>query len=208
MIHSPLLAIEFDILILLAIASLTAIALKQLKFPYTVALVLLGVGMGWIGRSVEGFEFLRSFILSHELILFVFVPPLIVESALNLDRRLLLRNLLPILTLAGPGLLISTAIVGGLLCWGTPLDLPQALLFGSLISATDPVAVIALFKELGAPKRLGMLVEGESLFNDATAIVTFNIILMVLLTGQEFGLATLQQGSLEFLISFIGFKSL
>lgn len=204
MIHSPLLITELDILILLTVACLSAIALRRLKFPYTVALVLLGIGLGWLGKHVESLEFLQTLTLSHDLILFVFVPPLIFESALNLDSRLLLRNLTPILTLAAPGLLISTAIVGVILSWGTALTLPQALLFGSLISATDPVAVIALFKELGAPKRLGILVEGESLFNDATAIVTFNIILGIIATGQTFGLPALQQGVLAFLISFVG----
>lgn len=204
MIHNPLLTIEIDILVLLAVACLSAIALKRLKFPYTVALVILGFGLGWLGKHIEPFEFLQTLTLSHDLILFVFVPPLIFESALNLDSRLLLRNLTPILTLAAPGLLLSTAIVGAILSWGTILTLPQSLLFGSLISATDPVAVIALFKELGAPKRLGILVEGESLFNDATAIVTFNIILGVIITGQEFGLPALQQGFVAFLINFGG----
>ncbi|MEL6555493.1 MAG: sodium:proton antiporter [Cyanobacteria bacterium J06621_11] len=208
MLHSPLLAIELDILVLLSVACMSAIALAKLKsilkFPYTVALVILGIGLGWLGENVAGFEFFQQLSLSHDLILFVFVPPLIFESALNLDSRLLLRNLLPILILAAPGLLLSTAIVGAILSWGTPLDLPQALLFGSLISATDPVAVIALFKELGAPKRLGILVEGESLFNDATAIVTFNIILGVIVTGQDFGLPALQQGAIAFLVSFVG----
>lgn len=208
MLHSPLLAIELDILVLLSVACISAIALAKLKsllkFPYTVALVILGIGLGWLGENVTGFEFFQQLTLSHDLILFVFVPPLIFESALNLDSRLLLRNLVPILTLAAPGLLISTVIVGIILSWGTPLDLPQALLFGSLISATDPVAVIALFKELGAPKRLGILVEGESLFNDATAIVTFNIILGVIVTGQDFGLPALQQGAIAFLVSFVG----
>jgi len=204
MFHNPLFATEIDILVLLAVACLTAIALTRFKFPYTVALVILGIGLGWLGGHVESLAFLQTLTLSHDLILFVFVPPLIFESALNLDSRLLLRNLVPILTLAAPGLLISTAIVGAILSCGTPLDLPQALLFGSLISATDPVAVIALFKELGAPKRLGILVEGESLFNDATAIVTFNIILAAISTGQGFGLPTLQQGGMDFIVSFVG----
>lgn len=204
MLHHPLLTIEIDVLLLLAIACLTAIALKRLQFPYTVALMLLGIGIGWMGETIEGFDFFPTLTLSHTLILFVFVPPLIFESALNLDSRLLLRNLIPILTLAAPGLLLSTAIVGGILSWGTNLELPQALLFGSLISATDPVAVIALFKELGVPKRLGILIEGESLFNDATAIATFNIILAVMASGQGFGLSSLQQGSIAFLISFLG----
>ena len=117
---------------------------------------------------------------------------------------MLLRNLGPILLLAAPGLLISTAIVGSILSWGTPLSLPQALLFGSLISATDPVAVIALFKELGAPKQLAILVEGESLFNDATAIVVFTIILAYPSSGSGFEIATLTQGITQFLTSFIG----
>ena len=100
MIHSPLLITELDILILLTVACLRAIALKRLKSPYTVALVLLGIGLGWLGKHVESLEFLQTLTLSHDLILFVFVPPLIFESALNLDSRLLLRNLNPILTLA------------------------------------------------------------------------------------------------------------
>ena len=200
----PLVATQINLLVLLAVACLAAIARKWLRFPYSVVLVLIGVASGWLGQTGADREFLQPLILSHDLILFVFVPPLIFESALNLDSRLLFRNLLPILTLAGPGLLLSTAIVGGILSWGTPLELPQALLFGSLISATDPVAVIALFKELGAPQRLGVLIEGESLFNDATAIVAFNIILAAISTGQGFGSAILQQGGINFVISFIG----
>ncbi len=84
-----------------------------------------------------------------------------------------MKNLLPILTLAIPGLLISTAAVGFLMYFFLALPLGVSLLFGALISATDPVAVIALFKELGAPKRLTILVEGESLLNDGTALVLF-----------------------------------
>jgi NhaP-type Na+/H+ or K+/H+ antiporter len=105
------------------------------------------------------------------------VPPLIFESALNLDNRVLLKTLTPALILAGPGLLVSALIVGGSLAWLTPLSLGGALVFGALISATDPVAVIALFKDFGVPKRLTMLVEGESMLNDATAIVLFDLVL-------------------------------
>lgn len=202
--HNPLLAVEIDILVLLLVSCLAAIALTRLQFPYTVGLVVIGIILGSLGQHVESLEFLQTFTLSHDLILFVFVPPLIFESAINLDSRLLFRNIVPILTLAAPGLLISTAIVGAILSWGTPLSLAQALLFGSLISATDPVAVIALFKELGAPKQLAVLVEGESLFNDATAIVVFNIILGLILAGAGFSAATVQQGTANFLVNFIG----
>ena len=166
-------------------------------------MVIVGLILSGLASKIEALEVVNTFELSEELILFIFVPPLIFESALNMDSRLLLRNLTPVLTLAAPGLLISTAIVGSLLAWLTPLSLGQALLFGSLISATDPVAVIALFKELGAPKQLTILVEGESLFNDATAIVAFNIIFATVAAGQVGGNA-IQSGAVSFLVSFIG----
>ena len=175
MSHNLLLNTEIQILVLLLVACLAAIAFKRINFPYTVGLVIVGLILSFLGKNIEALEVVNTFRLSEELILFIFVPPLIFESALNMDSRLLLRNLTPVLALAVPGLLISTALVGTVLAWLTPLSLGQALLFGSLISATDPVAVIALFKELGAPKQLAILVEGESLFNDATAIVTFNL---------------------------------
>ncbi|MEL6440805.1 MAG: sodium:proton antiporter [Cyanobacteria bacterium J06621_8] len=203
MSYDLLLNIEIDILVLLLIACLSAIALKQLKFPYTIGLVIIGLILGTLANQIPALEVINTFKLSEELILFIFVPPLIFESALNMDSRLLVRNLAPVLVLAVPGLLISTAIVGTILAWLTPLSWWQALLFGSLISATDPVAVIALFKELGAPKQLTILVEGESLFNDATAIVAFNIILGVIATG-EMGSNAIKQGMIAFFISFFG----
>ena len=201
--HNLLLNTEIDILVLLLVACLAAIAFKKINFPYTVGLVIVGLVLSFLARNIEALEVVNTFRLSEEIILFIFVPPLIFESALNMDSRLLLRNLSPVLVLAAPGLLISTAIVGFTLAWLTPLTLGQALLFGSLISATDPVAVIALFKELGAPKQLAILVEGESLFNDATAIVTFNIILGIIAAG-VIGTDALQQGASDFLVAFLG----
>jgi CPA1 family monovalent cation:H+ antiporter len=85
----------------------------------------------------------------------------------------------------------------------TPLPLESTLIFGCLISATDPVAVIALFKDVGAPKRLTSLMEGESVFNDATAIVTFQIILAVLATG-IFDSTSVNEGVLHFFAVFFG----
>ena len=203
MSHNLLLNTEIDILVLLLVACLAAITFKKIGFPYTVGLVIVGLVLSGLARNIEALEVVNTFQLSEELILFIFVPPLIFESALNLDSRLLLRNLSPVLVLAAPGLLISTAIVGTVMAWLTPLSLGQALLFGSLISATDPVAVIALFKELGAPKQLAVLVEGESLFNDATAIVAFNIIFATIAAG-SIGEEAIKQGLVSFLVSFTG----
>lgn len=169
---------------LLFVAGISALLLKRIHFPFTVGLVIVGVAIAFLGDSVPAIgEGLTALELGPELIMFVFIPILIFESAINIDVRLLLKNIVPTLVLAGPGLLLSTAIIGFLVSALTSLPLGSALIFGCLISATDPVAVIALFKDVGAPKRLNILVEGESLFNDATAIVTFQIILAVIATG-------------------------
>jgi CPA1 family monovalent cation:H+ antiporter len=201
--HGSVVTIVVAVIGLLLVAAAAAIGLKRTRLPYTVGLVLLGLVLGALAERVEWLEPLHELTLSPEIILFIFLPTLIFESAFNLDARLLSQNMTPVLTLAIPGLLLSTAIVGGLLTLVTPLPLGSALLFGALISATDPVAVIALFKELGAPKRLTILVEGESLFNDATAIVLFRLILLVL-AGGVLAAGTLGRGVLEFVVVFVG----
>jgi monovalent cation:H+ antiporter, CPA1 family len=195
-----MLTTQTEILLLLLVACLSALAFKRLHFPYTAGLVIVGLGVGLlerIGLPIASFE---EIILSPELILFIFLPPLIFESALNLDDQLLVRNLVPILTLAVPGLAISMVVVAGLLSWLTPLPLFYAMLFGALISATDPVAVIALFKEIGVPKRLTVLVEGESILNDATAIVAFELVLFVIVSG---GLEAITAGDVIFRVATV-----
>ena len=102
---------------LLLVAALAAIGLRRVRLPYTVGLVLVGLALGALAERFELLHPLREVRLSPEIILFVFLPTLIFESAFNLDARLLSRNLAPVLTLAAPGLLLSTAIVGGLLGW-------------------------------------------------------------------------------------------
>jgi len=171
------------IIMLLVIAAAVLAITKQIKLPFSVVLVLVGLGVTYLTNSAPHLLGpLRELTLSPDLILYVFLPTLIFESAFNLDVRQLRQNLLSVLTLAVPGLLISTAIIGGIISFATPIPLLPALLLGSILSATDPVAVIALFKRLGAPQRLTILVEGESLFNDATAIVLAGI-LVVMVTG-------------------------
>lgn len=199
----PILTKEIAILLLLLVACLGAVSFKRLNFPYTVGLVIVGLLLGFLDYTGSPLESLRALTLSHNVILYIFVPPLIFESALKLDNKLLLQTLIPSLTLAGPGLLIATSIIGFFLSWVTPLSLGQALLFGALISATDPVATIALFKELGVPRRLTMFVEGESMLNDATAIVLFDLILVAIANG-EFGAATVEKASLDILTTLFG----
>lgn len=203
MSEAQLITIQVAILILLLIACLAAITFKRLHFPYTVGLIIIGSILELLSRQFAVLEPLQALTLSHGLILFLFLPPLIFESALSMNFRVLVRNLGPVILLAGPGLILSMMIVGWFLSRLTPLELPQALLFGAMISATDPVAVIALFKEFGVSQRLMTLVEGESLFNDATAIVTFEIILTTAASG-VFGIGTLGMGLVNILLTLIG----
>ena len=149
------------IISLLLIAAAVRGVSRSLKLPFTVMLVLAGIGLSLLAASHPLLlSTQRSLELSPALILYVFLPSLIFESAYNLDARELRENIWPILTLAVPGLLLSTLAIGAILCAATPMRFPEALLLGAILSATDPVAVIAAFKRLGAPIRLRALVEG------------------------------------------------
>jgi CPA1 family monovalent cation:H+ antiporter len=170
------LSTETLIIELLLIASMVAIVVRRLHIPYTVALVVVGLLL--TVQSDVKFE------LTPELILALFVPPLVFEAAFHLNLNELRKNATYILIMAVPGVLLTMLIVGGIVWIGTPLSLPIAMVFGALIAATDPVAVVALFRLLGVPKRLAVLVEGESLLNDGTALVLFNLALSIALTQQ------------------------
>jgi CPA1 family monovalent cation:H+ antiporter len=189
---------------LLTIAMLAAGLFKNFSIPYTVLLVAIGLALSELSLFWSFLLPLHEFKLTPDLVFFVFLPALIFESGLSLDARLLLKNLAPVLTLAVPALLISTTLVGFSVWLLLGIDLTVALLFGALISATDPVAVVALFKELGAPRRLNILVEGESLFNDATAIVVFGILLTMVLEGSSVTLMSTGAAVIEFFRVFIG----
>ena len=188
----------------LLIAAGTLALTRRIRLPFTVALVLLGLGIAELAEyGPPALDALTRYELSPGVILFVFLPTLIFESAFNLDARQLRRNLAPVLTLAIPGLLFSTTVIGTLVWLATPFAFLPSLLLGSILSATDPVAVIALFRQLGAPERLTVLVEGESLFNDATAIVISRLIIGVLAAG-TFGPDLLVEGVIGFVTVFFG----
>lgn len=181
------------IITFLTIAVFSSVILKRINFPYTIGLVLVGGLFGILAYNYDALSLMRGIELSPGLILYIILPTLIFDAAIDIDARTLFRNLVPILLLAVFGLLISAGIIGVGLSFTTPLSISGALVFGALISATDPVAVIALFKEIGAPRRLVTLIDGESLFNDATAIVLFTI-LMHAFSGEN-------DGSVHFLTS-------
>ncbi len=178
---------------LLAVAVLILPAAGRLNVPYTVLLAVFGCLLGVIGLIVDPgqlgilgdfLEALHGFEITSEAVLFIFLPALVFEAALAII-----------------GLLISTAIIGYAMRLISGLDLTVCLLLGAIVSATDPVAVVAIFKDLGAPKRLAILVEGESLFNDATAIVLFTILGTMLLSRTE---PDLLAGTASFVQVFAG----
>ena len=170
--------VEFEFLILgaLLIVSFVGVAVRRFRVPSTVVLVLVGIALSF--RTSQPIE------ITSDIILFFFLPPLLFEAAIHLDLRQLQRDTPTIALLATVGVLLSTIVVGGIVSVGTGLPLGVALVFGSLIAATDPVSVVAIFRKLGAPKRLEVLLEGESLFNDGTAIVLFGLAIEALLIGE------------------------
>ncbi|MEO8462423.1 MAG: sodium:proton antiporter [Chloroflexota bacterium] len=154
----------------LGVAAILALISRRFGFPYTVALVLFGLG-------IAAFAPVTPFEITPELVLVVLLPALVFEAAYQTDFGHLKATSVGIALLAIPGVLISAAVVAVVLHLATGLALDIAFVIGAMVSATDPVAVVATFRQLGAPRALTTLVEGESLFNDGTAIVIFSIAL-------------------------------
>jgi CPA1 family monovalent cation:H+ antiporter len=163
--------------------SLSVTALSRLsswlrQVPYTLLLVIVGLGLAFID--------VRLVNLSPELILTIFLPPLLFEAAWNSKWTGLKQDWVPILLFAVVGVVISVGgIALGLNHWAG-LSLPIALLVGASLSSTDPVAVISLFRELGASQRLTTLMEGESLFNDGVVVAAFGLLVGLPLGNTDF----------------------
>jgi CPA1 family monovalent cation:H+ antiporter len=176
---------ELAFLALFAVATAVALLARWVRVPYTVALVVAGLVLG----TTHAFEPPH---LTKELLYSLFLPGLLFEAAFHLEFKRFWQNKLAIFSLAIPGVAAAIAATAGLLVpvanalhFVEGFGLVHGLLFASIIAATDPIAVVALFKSLGAPKRLAVLVEGESLLNDGTAVVFFTLIL-AFVEGQAF----------------------
>lgn len=155
---------------LLVVAIVVAILARRVHLPYTVGLIITGAALA-ASRIDVGIALTREFIFD------VALPPLLFEAALFIHWRELRRDLHPILTLATLGTAISAAVVTAGMVWALKWPIQAALTFGVLIAATDPVAVIAMFKDTGVKGRLRLLVESESLLNDGVAAVLFGLVL-------------------------------
>ncbi|HZC06416.1 MAG TPA: sodium:proton antiporter [Ktedonobacterales bacterium] len=167
---------------LLGVALLVALLTRRLRFPYTLALALVGLALG-LTRLLPPVE------LQPAVVLFIFLPVLLFEGAWNIEMPALLANWLIILLLAAPGLLVAVGIAALALHFGAGFSVLDALLLSAIISPTDPIAVIALLRQLGLSSRLSVIIEGESLFNDGIGAVTFTVTLSVLLTVIQSGSA-------------------
>ena len=163
-------------ILLLMVAVLVALIARRLRLPYTVGLVLTGIGLT-LARVGGGA------ILTPHLILEAFLPPLLFEAALSLPWRELRRNGPVLFVLSTLGVAVSAGVVAAGMMLLAHWSWRAALLFGVLIAATDPVSVIATFKENKVQGRLRLLVEAESLFNDGVAAVFFALALGLALDG-------------------------
>ena len=168
---------ESTFIVLFSISTAVAIVVRRSRVPYTVALVLVGLLLG-------AFRVVEPPHLTKELLFTVFLPGLLFEAAFNLNARDFWKNRLAITSLAIPGVVVAIALTGLLV---TPVlhavgleqtfTIQYGFVFGALVAATDPIAVVGLFRTLNAPGRLATLIDGESLLNDGTAIVLLTLLL-------------------------------
>jgi CPA1 family monovalent cation:H+ antiporter len=182
-----------QVLGLLFAASIVGIMAKRINLPYTIALVLIGLVFGIIGLPV-------SIELTPELVLFIFLPPLIFEGAVNMDLTHLKENIRMVFFLSFFGVVISTFVIGSLINEYFSIPLHIAFLLGAIVSPTDPISVLAIFRSMGVSRRLTTIVEGESLFNDGAGIVIFKILVAFTL-AQSF---TLIEGVTQFVVVVSG----
>ncbi|AFY38093.1 sodium/proton antiporter, CPA1 family [[Leptolyngbya] sp. PCC 7376] len=176
----------------LTVATFSRIFSWLRQIPYTLLLVIVGLGLAFVD--------VRLVNLSPALILEIFLPPLLFEAAWNIRWRELQKQWLPIGLFALAGVAIAIFGIGFALSQWTNLALSSALLAGAALSATDPVSVVALFRELGASKKLTVVMEGESLFNDGVAVVAFLLLVGIPLGAQSFSMSA----TVATFLSFVG----
>jgi CPA1 family monovalent cation:H+ antiporter len=161
---------------LMLIAAMVVIIARRLRLPYASALVLAGLLVGIT-------NLLPSARLEPHLLFSVLLPPLLFEAAVSLPWKPLRENWWPLLLFSLLGTIVAALVVGGLTAWVLRLALPVALVFGALMAPTDPISVLAVFRRLGVHKRLALLVEGESLFNDGVGVVLFTVFVSAVTVG-------------------------
>lgn len=199
----------FGVAGLLALVSFMPPVAGRLRLPYSVLLAIVGLVLGvvihahhWAPWFVSDFlNSLQNLEVSSETFLYVFLPVLLFETALAMNVRRLLDDAWPILMMAIVAVVVCTFAVGFSLTALSDYGLVVCLLLGAIVATTDPIAVVGVFREVGAPKRLTNLVEGESLFNDAASIALYSVLLAVLFGERDLEAS---QVFISFLTSFLG----
>jgi CPA1 family monovalent cation:H+ antiporter len=171
-------AIVRILVLLLLIALIVILVTRRLAVPYTLGLVIVGLVISLL-------ELLPAVRLSPQLVLFVFLPALLFEGSWTIYVQRLRENWVPIFLLAVPGLLLSLFLIAGAVHFFAALPWSYALLLGAILSPTDPIAVLGLFRQLKVNPRLATIIEGESLFNDGIAGALYQTFLALLLLSLQ-----------------------
>ena len=194
--------------LLLVFIALAEAGASRLGLPQSVMFAALGVALGLVsayGTDVTALAPLARLFgtlpLSSEAISLLLLPPLLFDAALAIDTRRMLDDVAPVILLAVVAVCVTTFAVGFALAPLGIAPLVVCLLLGAIVSTTDPLAVLSIFRDVGAPSRLVRIVEGESLFNDAAAIALFTILLTAASAGEE---VSIIRGIAVFVVSGLG----
>ncbi len=166
------------LVVLLLIALAVILLTRRLAVPYTLGLVIVGLLISLSGR-------IPDFHLTPDLVLFVFLPALLFEGAWAMSIPMLRENWKTIVLLAGPGLLLELVLIAVPLRFLAGIDWQEALLLAAILSPTDPVAVLGLFRQLRVNEQLSTIIEGESLFNDGVAGALYHLFLAFALLAMQ-----------------------
>src|SRR5579875_2330012 len=200
---------DLQLFLLLIAALLLVISLVQplavrLGLSPSVLLAVVGIGMGLASVLVLHSHFVDELPIDSKVFLDVFLPILLFQSALTIEVHQIIEDAAPILLLAVVAVLVATFVIGFALiplAATAHVSAVACLMLGSIVATTDPVAVISIFRDVGAPSRLSRLVEGESLLNDAAAITLFTLLLDILVNHHA---AHAGEASLTFMRNFAG----
>ena len=179
-------------MVLLVVSLLVPLA-ERFRLPHTVLLAIAGMSLGFLGSWIvssdiklgalgDAFVGLDQLEVGADMFLPLFLPPLLFTAGLTIDVRRLFDEISAVLLLAIVAVLVCIAVVAGVVHLATGMDIVVCLLLGAVVSTTDPAAVIGIFRDVGAPKRLSILAEGESLLNDAVAIAAFGLFIGILVS--------------------------
>ncbi|MVO98591.1 cation:proton antiporter [Paenibacillus lutrae] len=195
-----------QLLILLALSMGVIAVAKKINQPYSIALVMVGLLLGLIHVPVleEAEAFITQSNVFQAIIISLFLPILLGDATLKLPFSHLREQSKPVIALAVGGTMLSFLIIALAMYGLLGLPLVVSFTFAALMSATDPISVISIFKSLGVPKKMVTIIEGESLFNDGIAVVLFQISSLYLLTYMEMGWAGIGSGVLLFLKFSLG----